>query len=263
LTSLEQLNLSHCSKLESFPEILGKMENITELHIMESPIKELPFSIQNLTRLRKLELQTCGMVQLPICVVMLPELILMHVSNCEELSLSENNKSKEMVSKSSNMDCLILTDCNISNDFLPIGLNIFSNVKDINLSGNSFTTIDAWIKECHFLRNLKLDSCRHLQKISGIPKKLETFSVKGCTSLKCLDLTVLPSCTAESCSLKEIILDDCLYLQDITGLPKNLDLFSAKSCTALNSQSISMLLKQVLSLPYFILFNICIDFAGV
>jgi hypothetical protein len=78
-----------------------------------------------------------------------------------------------------------------------------------------------------------------------------------------LDLRVLPACTAESCSLKEIILDDCLYLQDITGLPKNLDLFSAKSCTALNSQSISMLLKQVLSLPYFILFNICIDFAGV
>jgi hypothetical protein len=203
------------------------------------------------------------MVQLPISVVMLPELSLMHVSKCEGLSLSEKDKGKELVLKSSNMDRLILTCCKISNDFLPIGLNFFSKVKDLNLSGNNFTTVHAWIKECHFLRNLKLDNCSRLQEISGIPKKLETFSVKGCTSLKCLDLTVLPSCTAESCSLKEIILDDCLYLQDITGLPKNLDLFSAKSCTALNSQSISMLLKQVLSLPYFILFNICIDFAGV
>jgi Leucine-rich repeat (LRR) protein len=252
LTSLEQLNLSHCSNLESFPEILGRMENLTELHITGSPIKELPFSIENLTRLRKLELQICGMIQLPSCIVMLPELSLIHVSKCEGLWLSKKNKGEKMVSKSSNMDCLNLTDCNISNDFLPIGLNIFSNVKDINLSGNSFTTIDAWIKECHFLRNLKLDSCRHLQKISGIPKKLETFSVKGCTSLKCLDLRVLPACTAESCSLKELILDGCLYLHDITGLPQNLDLFSAISCTALNSQSISMLLNQVRTLFYLI-----------
>ncbi|CAK8574970.1 unnamed protein product [Lathyrus sativus] len=244
LTSLEQLNLSHCSNLESFPEILGKMENITELHIMGSPIKELPFSIQNLTQLRKLELQICGMVQLPSCVFMLSELSLMHVSKCEGLWLSGQDRGNEMPLKSSNVDRLILTDCNISNDFLPIGLNIFSNVKDLNLSGNSFTTVHAWIKECHFLRNLKLDNCSNLQEISGIPKKLETLSVKGCTSLKCLDLTVLPACTAESCSLKELILDDCVYLQEIAWLPQNLDVLSAKNCTALTSQSINMLMNQ-------------------
>ncbi|XP_058744206.1 TMV resistance protein N-like [Vicia villosa] len=244
LTSLEQLNLSHCSNLESFPEILGKMENITELHIMGSPIKELPFSFQNLTRLRKLELQICGMVQLPSCIFMLSELSLMHVSKCEGLWLSGQDRGKEMALKSSNVDRLILTDCNISNDFLPIGLNIFSNVKDLNLSGNNFTTVHSWIKECHFLRNLKLDNCSNLQEISGIPKKLETFSVKGCTSLKCLDLTVLPACTAESCSLKELILDDCVYLQEIARLPQNLDVLSAKNCTALTSQSINMLMNQ-------------------
>jgi hypothetical protein len=183
---------------------------------------------------------------------MLPELSLIHVSKCEGLWLSKKNKGEKMVSKSSNMDRLILTYCNISNDFLPKGLNFFSNVKDLNLSGNNFTTVHAWIKECHFLRNLELDNCSRLQEIIGVPKKLETFSVKGCTSLKCLDLTVLPACTAESSSLKELIVDDCVYLQNITGLPQNLDLFSAKSCTALNSHSISMLLNQVLSLPYLI-----------
>ncbi|GAU33356.1 hypothetical protein TSUD_364800 [Trifolium subterraneum] len=149
-----------------------------------------------------------------------------------------------MVSGSSNMDRLILTYCNISNDFFPKGLNFLSNVKDLNLSGNNFTTVHAWIKDCHLLRNLKLDNCSHLQEIRGVPKKLETFSVKGCTSLKFLDLTVLPACTLESCSLKELIVDDCVYLQNITGLPQNLDLFSAKGCTALNSQSISILLNQ-------------------
>ena len=97
LTSLEQLNLSHCSILESFPEILGKMEKITEIQIRGSPIKEYPFSIQNLTRLQKLELQMCGMVQLPSTIFMLPELSLMHVSKCEGLALSEQEKCDKTV----------------------------------------------------------------------------------------------------------------------------------------------------------------------
>nr|XP_027186243.1 uncharacterized protein LOC101495757 [Cicer arietinum] len=244
LTSLEQLNLSHCSTLESFPEILGKMENITELYIMGSPIKELPFSIQNFTRLQKLELRICGKVLLPSCIVKLPELSLIHVSKCEGLWLPKQYKGKEMVLQSSNMDRLILSHCNIFNDFLPVGLKFFSNVKDLDLSGNNFTTIHEWIEECHFLRYLKVDNCSHLQRINGIPNKLEIFSAKECTSLKCLDLTVLPACTTESCSLKELILDGCVYLQEIISLPQNLDIFSAKSCTSLTSQSINMLLNQ-------------------
>ena len=54
LTSLEKLNLSFCYSLESFPEILGKMENIRELYLLKSSIKEIPFSFQNLTGLPKL-----------------------------------------------------------------------------------------------------------------------------------------------------------------------------------------------------------------
>ncbi|KAG4926824.1 hypothetical protein JHK85_053310 [Glycine max] len=37
LTSLEQLKLGYCHSLESFPEILGKMENITDLDLRETP----------------------------------------------------------------------------------------------------------------------------------------------------------------------------------------------------------------------------------
>jgi hypothetical protein len=227
LTSLEQLNLSNCSILESFPKILGKMDKIREIHIRGSPIKEYPFSIQNLTRLRKLELQMCGMVRLPSSIFVLPELSEMHVSRCEGLSLSEQDNGMQMV------------------------FNFFFNVKDLNLSGNNFTTLHAWIKECHLLRNLKMDDCSSLREIRGIPWKLEKISVKGCKSLRCLDLTILPECTAQCCFLKELILDDCACLREITGLPPNLDSFSAKGCTSLTSQSISMLCNQVLSLFLF------------
>ncbi|XP_024627900.1 TMV resistance protein N isoform X2 [Medicago truncatula] len=254
LTSLEQLNLSHCSILERFPEILGKMEQITELRITGSFIKRYPFSIQKLARLQKLKLQMCGMVQLPSSIFMLPELSLMHISECQGLVLSEEDKSKEMASKSSNVDHLVLSDCNISTDFLPKGLTHFSNVKDLNLSKNNFTTLHAWIKDCHFLRNLTLDDCNQLQEIKGIPRKLEKLSLKGCKFLRCLDLAVLPDCTAECCSLKELILDDCRCLLEIKGLPKNLDNFSAKSCTSLTSHSMNMLFNKVthkISLQFF------------
>jgi Leucine-rich repeat (LRR) protein len=254
LESLEQLNLSNCSILENFPEISEKMNKITEIHISGSPIREYPFSIKNLTRLRNLELEKCGMVRLPSSIFVLPELSVMHLSECEGLSLREQDNGIKMVLKSSsNVDYLVLSNCNISDDFFQIGLKFLSNEKDLNLSGNNFKTLHAWIKECHLLRNLKMDYCRHLQEIRGIPRKLENISVKGCISLKCVDLTVLPECTEECCSLKELILDDCAGLQMITGLPPNLDSFSAKGCTSLNTQTLNMLCNQVLPLyPYLI-----------
>ena len=54
LTSLEQLKLGYCHSLESFPEILGKMENITDLDLRETPVKKFPSSLRNLTRLHTL-----------------------------------------------------------------------------------------------------------------------------------------------------------------------------------------------------------------
>ena len=52
LTSLETLEISECSSLEYFPEILGEMENIKQLVLRDLPIKELPFSFQNLIGLQ-------------------------------------------------------------------------------------------------------------------------------------------------------------------------------------------------------------------
>lgn len=254
LPALELLDLSHCSALDSFPEVLGKMENITELHLMGSPIKELPVSIRNLTRLRKLELQSCGIVQLPSSIVMMPELSTMHVSRCKGLLLSKLDQANEMVS--SNTESLILSYCNISDKFLSIDLTWFANVRELNLSGNNFIMIPECFKECHFLRNLKLDDCRLLQEIRGIPWKLETLSAKGCTSLAHLDVTVLPAFHREGQSLRKLVLDDCVSLREIRGPLPNLDNFSAINCAFLTSWCTSMLLNQVNRFLSFYLFEI-------
>lgn len=152
----------------------------------------------------------------------------------------QRGQFEELETKSSNTERLILSYCNISDDLLPIGLTWFANVKDLDLSGNNFEILHECIKECSSLRNLKLHYCRRLQKITGIPWKLETLSAKECTSLKSLDFT------GEFHSLlRELVLDDCSFLQEIKGVLPNLDNFSAKNCTSLTNQSTSILMSQV------------------
>lgn len=184
LISLEQLDLSSCSSLESFPEILGKMENITQLELKYTPLKEFPFSFRNLARLRDLVLVDCGNVQLPISIVMLPELAQIFALGCKGLLLPKQDKDEEEVSSmSSNVNCLCLSGCNLSDEYFPMVLAWFSNVKELELSCNNFTFLPECIKECHSLILLNLDNCEHLQEIRGIPPNLEYFSAGNCKSL--------------------------------------------------------------------------------
>ncbi|RDX58063.1 TMV resistance protein N, partial [Mucuna pruriens] len=184
LTSLEQLDLSSCSSLESFPEILGKMENITQLELKYTPIREFPFSFRNLARLQDLVLVDCGSVKLPSSIVMLPELAEIFALGCKGWLLPKQDEDEEKVSSmSSNVKCLCLSGCNLSDDYFPMVLAWFGNVKELELSSNNFTFLPECIKECHSLTLLNLDNCERLQEIRGIPPNLEFFSAGNCKSL--------------------------------------------------------------------------------
>lgn len=247
LTSLQYLNLSHCLSLVSFPEILENMENITHLSLEYTAIKELPYSIGKLIRLRRLELHGCGMFQLPSSIVLLAELEWLSISQCEGLQSSRQDKGTEKLSSkvSSNVKHIDFLSCNISDEFIQIGLTWFANVKELDLSTNNFTILPACIQECHLLTKLNLDYCVNLEKIGGIPPNLETFSAVRCTSLKDLDLTVLLPSNKEFCFLRELILDDCDNLQEIRGIPPSIELLSARNCRSLTASCRRMLLTQV------------------
>lgn len=246
LTSLQYLNLSRCSSLESFPEILENMENITHLSLEYTAIKELPYSIGNLIRLQSLELHGCGKFQLPSSIVLLTELERLSISQCEGLQFSKQDEGTEKMSSmvSSNVKHIDFLSCNISDEFIQIGLTWFANVKELEFSTNNFTILPACIQECHFLTKLNLDYCVNLEKIGGIPPNLETFSAVRCTSLKDLDFTVLAS-TKKICFLRELILDDCDNLQEIRGIPPSVELLSARNCRSLTALCRRMLLNQV------------------
>jgi hypothetical protein len=177
----------------------------------------------------------------------LSELEELSIWQCEGLQLYKQDKGIEKVVSmvSSNVKCIDFLSCNISDEFIQIGLAWFSNVVELNLSASNFTALPTCIKECHLLTILILDRCLYLREIGGIPPNLEILSAIRCTSLKDLGLADLLASTEDCCPLRELILDDCENLQDIRGIPPNIELLSARNCRSLTATCRRMLLIQV------------------
>ncbi|XP_061352075.1 disease resistance protein Roq1-like [Gastrolobium bilobum] len=96
LTSLETLDLSGCSCLDSFPEVFGVMENIRDVNLDKTAIDELPFSIGNLVGLQRLFLRECqGLFYLPSSIHRLSKLEVITAYGRRGFRLSED---KEKVS---------------------------------------------------------------------------------------------------------------------------------------------------------------------
>ncbi|KAL5153460.1 TMV resistance protein N [Glycine soja] len=191
LTSLEQLRLGFCHSLESFPEILGKMENIIHLNLEQTPVKKFPLSFRNLTRLHTLFVcfprnQTNGCKDILVSsICTMPKGSRVIGVGWEGCQFSKEDEGAENVSltTSSNVQFLDLRNCNLSDDFFPIALPCFANVKELDLSGNNFTVIPECIKECRFLTVLYLNYCERLREIRGIPPNLKYFYAEECLSL--------------------------------------------------------------------------------
>ena len=114
---------------------------------------------------------------------MMPKLAMITISTQKKVLLSD--EVEEIVSSmgSSNVERLNLPYCMLSDDFFRLGLVWFANVKELDLSFNNFTVLPECIKECRFLRKLRVDFCDDLQEIRGIPPNLEHLSAINCRCL--------------------------------------------------------------------------------
>ncbi|KAL5537883.1 hypothetical protein UlMin_046155 [Ulmus minor] len=88
LYHLKFLYIRNCSKLNIFPEIEEPMENLLELRLDRTAIKELPRSIKNLVNLRELFLNDCKELQhLPNTICKLYHLAEFSFVNCSKLNV--------------------------------------------------------------------------------------------------------------------------------------------------------------------------------
>ncbi|KAB2596590.1 protein suppressor of npr1-1 [Pyrus ussuriensis x Pyrus communis] len=175
MKSLNTLDLCGCSNLEMFPEISEVMENLSVLNLSESKVKELPSSINNLTRLRFLVLKDCKELK------SLPSSI--HMKSLKTLDLS-GCSSLEMFSEIS---------------------EVMEELSYLNLSGSKIIDLSSSISNLKRLCWLDLQDCKELKSLpSSICqlKSLRYVSLSGCTKFE-----AFPSIEENMKELRELHLD--------------------------------------------------------
>ncbi|AES76050.2 putative TIR domain, P-loop containing nucleoside triphosphate hydrolase [Medicago truncatula] len=173
LPSLKELKLSECWSLKSFPELLCKMTNLKSILLDGTSIGELPFSFQNLSELRDLQITRSNIHRFPTSS-----------KNSKKRMLrfrKDDDKINSIVLSS--VKHLNLHDNILSDECLPILLKWFVNVKYLDLSNNDFKILPECLSECRHLKDLKLDYCWALEEIRWIPPNLYCLSTIRCNSL--------------------------------------------------------------------------------
>ncbi|XP_054797618.1 protein SUPPRESSOR OF npr1-1, CONSTITUTIVE 1-like [Prosopis cineraria] len=181
LPSLKELGLNHCSRLKDFPEILEEVK-IKELFLIETGIEKLPWSIYYLTQLRDLWIRQHKVIEIPNSIFLLPELERIIVDNHGKVISAQDQQSIWSMQCPNRVN-FCLPRCNISDELLRSCLSRFTNMERLNLTGNNFTVLPSWIKECHFLRDIKLNECKFLRKVEGIPPYVRLVGAINCMSL--------------------------------------------------------------------------------
>ncbi|CAN6913204.1 unnamed protein product [Brassica oleracea] len=116
LTSIKVVNLSGCSGLEDIQDF---SPNLEELYLAGTAIRELPFSVENLTELSTLDLENCIRLQkLPSGVRNSRSIVNLKLSGCTSLELGKRKRPEsEFVEKIAKETFRMLNDlspCEIS-----------------------------------------------------------------------------------------------------------------------------------------------------
>ncbi len=213
LRSLVVLMLEDCSGLENFPEIECKMEGLEYIGLRNTPIKELPSSVEYLIGLKELNLDGCeNLMNLPSSIQQLQHLKRLHLNDCSKLVKFSKNAEDDIQSMpsivstkesevSSSAELSIINDgsssmvfpalrvlgtgnCVLSDSDFFTTLDCFSTMEQLDLSGSSFVSLPSCMGGFLGLRCLKLDDCKQLQEILVLPPKMEEVYASGCISLE-------------------------------------------------------------------------------
>jgi Leucine-rich repeat (LRR) protein len=155
------------------------MKNLNKIILGKTSIKEFPFSFHNLTELEYLLINGHGELCLPSSILMIPNLSDVTINGYSQLLAKPNDKRSSTLSSN-------VRDISLEirrHDFLTIALTWFSNVETLSLKGSDIKVLPECLKNCRFLKSIKLDGCKYLKEIRGIPPYLKILFAFGCKSL--------------------------------------------------------------------------------
>ncbi|XP_030517925.2 disease resistance-like protein DSC1 [Rhodamnia argentea] len=184
--NLELLNLNHCSRLERFPNIPDKIKSMRGLYLIGTSIEELPKSIENLVTLEEMDLRYCKKLAiLPSSIYRLPNLEMLMLEGCSKLvkfPKEEEPSDSHMTMGFRKLYVLNLRGCNLSElDFLE-NHSSFQFLRALYLLGNNITNLPT----CELLHNLlwfDVSYCQQLQEIPQSSGQLSHLWSIGCESV--------------------------------------------------------------------------------
>ncbi|XP_048134032.1 disease resistance protein L6-like [Rhodamnia argentea] len=242
---LVSLDFSECAKLRVLPAEMGKLQELKELNICWTAIKEIPPCIGSLEKLEILHARGCkSLVGLPDSISHLVNLSTLDLSNCVSLDGVQRLSSDSRYNPSHRV-----TSVNRRSNRIPRKLklsppNVFphmgmpelpESLGDLRNSKNLPSTIGKLgnLEELHASHcespggEFPIDGLSSLKilvlnrtSFSGFPdtfdklSRLEKLDLRGCRMLQSL-----PESISKLPSLQHLLLTDCRQLQSLPELP--------------------------------------------
>ncbi|XP_048421128.1 disease resistance protein RUN1-like [Pyrus x bretschneideri] len=269
MQSLKKLDLSGCSSLEMFPEISEVMKELSWLDLSRSKFKELPSSINNLTKLEYLGLKDCKELKsLPI-IIRMQSLKKLNLSGCSSLEMfpeiSEvmeelswlnlsGSKIKELPSSINNLtelEYLSLKDCKELKS-LPTSVHMQS-LKKLNLSGCSSLEMFPEISEVkNELSWLNLSG----SKIKELPSSINNLTELEYLGLEdCKELINLPSSICQLESLYSLSLSGCTKFEVFPSIEEDMEGLTVLHLDGTSIKELSPSIERLQGLEYLNLRN--------
>ncbi|XP_068323680.1 disease resistance-like protein DSC1 [Pyrus communis] len=251
LKCLEGLDLTGCSKFECFPEILEPMEHLKFLSLKGTAVKELPSSIEYLSRLLIIDLKNCQrLVSLPKSICKLKSLWKLNLKECCRF-----NYFPEILEPMERLEFLSLRRTAIKE--LPSSIENLIGLETLDLRlCKKLEFVPSSIYNLNCLRTLSFDGCSKLKKLPSSSFGLNnleeaTLSYSGILeipdrlvclpSLRGLDLRGtmvkwIPASIKQASRLSCLLLNNCKSLQSLPELP-GVRWLEAHGCTSLEKVS--------------------------
>ncbi|KAK3430842.1 hypothetical protein EUGRSUZ_E02286, partial [Eucalyptus grandis] len=185
---LRALNFCECIKFKRFPDIPHKLKELKELRLVETAIKELPTSIENLVALESMSISHCkNLEHLPYSIYKLQKLTVLNVQDCTNLiGFPKYKDSVDSCVKVglSKLEVLELSRCNLSEVEFLENLSYFPLLSSLNLNYNNITTLPTSINKRDHLSILSVENCHRLREIPELPPLFDWLMAKNCNSLQ-------------------------------------------------------------------------------
>ncbi|KAL4598715.1 hypothetical protein ACB092_11G077700 [Castanea dentata] len=172
LKSLYYFDLIGCSRLEKLPDFHQEMECLVYLNLCGSGIREVPSSIEHLTKLEVLNLANCkNLRDLPDSICKLQRLWYLGTSTTKlRQTCNSFDSSSEGYEAIIELDLLTKPDC-------------FPSLLSLHLCETNIVTIPESISRFPELKSLHIRNCKLLREIQGLPQSITAVRVENCMLL--------------------------------------------------------------------------------